>query len=94
MDAAVGVDAEEMAVVGGVVESAQGQAVADLRDSRFPGVGDDVRGLQELRVRKIADCARDLVGTEYVLPEVVLVDSLLRPSGNVLLLDLARILVM
>ena len=71
-----GVDAEEMAVVGGVVESAQGQAVADLRDSRFPGVGDDVGGFQELCVRKIADCARDLVGTEYVLPEVVLMDAL------------------
>ena len=45
-------------------------------------------------MRKIADCARDLVGTEYVLPEVVLVDTRLRPPGNVLLLDLARILVM
>ena len=93
VDAAVCVDAEEVTVIGGVVEPAQGQTIADLRDSRFPGVGDDVRGFQELRVRKIADCARDLVGTEYVLPEVVLVDSLLRPSGNVLLLDLARILV-
>jgi len=94
VDTTVGVDAEEVTVVGSVVEPAQSQTIADLRDSRFPGVGDDVRGFQELRVRKIADCARDLVGTEYVLPEVVLVDSLLRPSGNVLLLDLARILVM
>ena len=80
MDAAVGVDAEEVTVVGSVVEPAQSQTIADLRDSRFPGVGDDVRGFQELRVRKIADCARDLVGAEYVFPEVVLVDAFFHPS--------------
>ena len=42
VDAAVGVDAEEVTVVGGVVEPAQCQAVADLRDAGFLGVGDNV----------------------------------------------------
>ena len=42
VDVSVCVDAEEVAVVGGVVESAQCQAIADLRDAGFLGVGDDV----------------------------------------------------
>ena len=40
---------------------------------------------------KVADCAGDLIGAKYVLPEVVLMDACLRPPGNVLLLDLPRV---
>ena len=41
MDAAVGVDAEEVAVVSGVMKSAQCQTIADLWNTSFLGIGDD-----------------------------------------------------
>src|SRR4051794_34955721 len=63
---AVGVDPEEVAVVGEMVDRAEGEAVDDRGDAFGLGVFDDVGCLDEGRLAQRTDRAPLAVGTEDV----------------------------
>jgi hypothetical protein len=61
-----GVDAEQVAVEGEVVDRAQRDAVDDRGDAFLLDVGDDVRGLDEFALAQRADRAAMAVGAHDV----------------------------
>ncbi len=80
LDAKVRRDPQKVPIEGPVVQPAESQPI------RHPGfapeirVRDDVSGLEELRVPKVAQRALGPVGSEHPLPECPLVDSVLGTS--------------
>ncbi len=70
--AAGGVDAEEVAVVGEVVDRAQRYAVDDDRDAARIAVVDDVRRLQQRRFAQPAHCAARGVRAQHRRTETML----------------------
>ena len=84
VDPAVGVDADQVVVEGGVVDLGEGDSVCDHRLSeQLVGVGHDVGGIEEVVVRQVADRAPVVVGGEHAVPEGCLVQPLLDQAERV-----------
>jgi hypothetical protein len=75
VDAAVGIDADEVGVEGGVVELAQRQAVVGRGDALFFAVADDVGGVEQLAVAQATDGTALFVGHEHAITKLVLVQA-------------------
>ena len=83
-DLEVGRDADEVAVVGGVVELAEREAVENDRLPRgWPSV-ENVSGFQQLVMAEPADGAALLVGAEHALAKAPLVQALADHGGHIL----------
>ena len=72
----IGADAEDVRVVGGVVDLAERQTVLDDRLAAIIRVGDDVRRIKELDVRQPADSAPARVGVDDDIAEGTLVEPM------------------
>jgi hypothetical protein len=73
VDDSAGIDPEQVAVVGEVMDRAKSQAVDDGGDPLGRGVGDDVSRLDELTFSQGANRAAVLVGAQDVEPKPLLV---------------------
>lgn len=91
VDATVRVDADEIAIVSRVVDSAQRKTVADFGSARFLRIRDDVRRFEKLCVREVADGAGDFICADDVLAKIVLVDAGFGPTRRVPSFDQRRI---
>jgi hypothetical protein len=76
-------DADEVGVVGGVVDLAQRQTVWHHRLPVWFAVGDDVGGIEQLRVMKAADGTAVVVGPQDACPEDGLMKSGIRQPSYV-----------
>ena len=74
-DEVIGRYPDEVAVEGGVVQLAEGDAVCDYRLSFGGVVGDDVGGIEKFTVSQLAEGALGGVGVENSFPEASLVKS-------------------
>src|SRR5512147_381544 len=66
-----------------MVQPTQRQAISDDRLSFRMPIGQDVRGLKEFRVPKVAHGALLVVGAQDPLTETMLVEALLGDPGNI-----------
>ena len=69
------VNAEEVCVVGRVVDLAHAQAVGNCGEATFVAVGQDVGRVQELGMGESADGAAVFIGVKNFATEFALVDS-------------------
>jgi hypothetical protein len=84
MHPAVGVDADQVVVEGGVVDLGQGKAVDEHRLAElFVGVGHDMGSVQQVVMGQATDGAPVLVGVEHALAEGGLVQPLLDQAQGV-----------
>ena len=83
LDDEIGPDTEDVAVVGGVMDLAEGQAIAHGGNTRLLTVRDDVRGVKERTVSQGAHRASRVVGAQHGGPEDRLVEALPRLAQNV-----------
>ena len=65
----VGSDAEHFAVVGGVMDLAQGETILDNRQSPRVTIGDNLRGVEQFAMRESADRTFRLVGQHDLASE-------------------------
>ena len=83
LDTAVGVDAQEVAVVGAVMQRREAEPVADLGATTLIPVRDDVRRLQRVRDRQPRDRATPVVGIEHERAELALMQPDLGLHGGI-----------
>src|ERR1035437_8541926 len=83
-DRVVGPDGQEKAVECGVMKLAEREAVADDRIAFIIGIGDDVRRVEKLLMTESAYGALLAVCVEYLLTELLLVESPADCGGYVL----------
>ena len=78
VDPAVGIDADQMAIKGGVMDLRKRDTVREHRlRQQLVGVGHDVRGIEQMVVGQVADRAAMVIGGEHAVAEGRLVQSLL-----------------
>ena len=82
-DDAVGSDADQVLVEGRVMEPAQSNAVRHGRLAERVGVGQDVRGLDQLHALETTDRAVMLVGADYPFAECCLMKALSKEPRRV-----------
>ena len=87
LDHVVGADAKQVAVVGSMVKTTEGQAVGDFRATAFVLVRQDVGSFEQLRTWQVADAAPPVVCAKDDCPEGILVESLLGLDGLVAATD-------
>ena len=88
---AVGVDADQVVVEGGVVDLGEHDAVGDDRlAEKLVGVGYDVSGVEQVVVRQVADRAPVVVGGEHQIPEGGLMQPLFDQAEGIAALDRVR----
>ena len=83
MDDAVGADADEVIIEGGVMDLRQSDAVADDRLAKlFITIRDDVRGIEQARFRQLGNGAAAIIGCKHPFAKRDLMEPLLdQPKG-------------